>query len=150
MQPRHVNTRLRRAPIVGLVAIALLTSACGSDDDADAPTTAAAATTTAATVTTVADSTGDTTATTTDDTTADSSTEASTAARTADNAAFPVEIDNKFGTTEIDAQPERVVSIGYTDGDDILAAQRLVRLQGVRQGQHLVPVLPENQLGPVE
>ena len=37
------------------------------------------------------------------------------------NTAFPVSIENMFGTTVIDAKPERVVSIGYTEGDFILA-----------------------------
>jgi iron complex transport system substrate-binding protein len=35
--------------------------------------------------------------------------------------AFPVTIEHDFGTTEIPAQPQRVVSLGYTDQDTILA-----------------------------
>jgi iron complex transport system substrate-binding protein len=35
--------------------------------------------------------------------------------------AFPVSIEHKFGTTEIDAEPTRVVSVGYTDQDVLLA-----------------------------
>jgi iron complex transport system substrate-binding protein len=35
--------------------------------------------------------------------------------------AFPVEMENMFGTTVIESAPERVVSIGYTDGDFVLA-----------------------------
>ena len=34
---------------------------------------------------------------------------------------FPVSIDNMFGTTVIESKPERVVSIGYTEGDYVLA-----------------------------
>lgn len=34
---------------------------------------------------------------------------------------FPVRITQKFGTTEIPARPQRVVSLGYTDQDAILA-----------------------------
>lgn len=36
-------------------------------------------------------------------------------------AAFPVTIDHKFGETTIDAEPERVVSIGYNEHDFLLA-----------------------------
>jgi iron complex transport system substrate-binding protein len=35
--------------------------------------------------------------------------------------AFPVTVTHKFGTTEIRARPQRVVSLGYTDQDAILA-----------------------------
>lgn len=36
-------------------------------------------------------------------------------------AAFPVTIENKFGTTVIDSQPERVVSVGYHEQDWLYA-----------------------------
>ncbi len=45
----------------------------------------------------------------------------STATTEAAAGAFPVTIENMFGTTEIKAKPERVVSIGYTEGDYVLA-----------------------------
>ncbi|GAA2574603.1 iron-siderophore ABC transporter substrate-binding protein [Streptomyces lienomycini] len=35
--------------------------------------------------------------------------------------AFPVTVEHAFGTTEIDKAPERVVSVGYTDDQTILA-----------------------------
>jgi iron complex transport system substrate-binding protein len=35
--------------------------------------------------------------------------------------AFPVAIDHKYGTTTIDARPERVVTVGFTDHDVALA-----------------------------
>ena len=35
--------------------------------------------------------------------------------------AFPVTVEHTFGSTVIDAEPERVVSVGYTDQDAILA-----------------------------
>lgn len=35
--------------------------------------------------------------------------------------AFPVTIDHRFGSTTIEAQPERVVSVGFNDHDTILA-----------------------------
>lgn len=36
-------------------------------------------------------------------------------------AAFPVTIEHKFGTTEIPAEPKRVVTVGYTEQDIVLA-----------------------------
>lgn len=36
-------------------------------------------------------------------------------------AAFPVSIENKFGTTEIPAQPERIVSVGFHEQDWLYA-----------------------------
>jgi len=36
-------------------------------------------------------------------------------------AAFPVTIEHKFGSTEIPTQPERVVTIGYSEQDPVLA-----------------------------
>jgi iron complex transport system substrate-binding protein len=35
--------------------------------------------------------------------------------------AFPVTVEHKFGTTEIPSEPERVVTVGYTDQDITLA-----------------------------
>ena len=40
---------------------------------------------------------------------------------TPDEGAFPVTFDTKFGETVIESKPERVVSVGYTEGDLILA-----------------------------
>jgi iron complex transport system substrate-binding protein len=34
---------------------------------------------------------------------------------------FPVTVEHKFGATEITAEPERVVAVGYTDQDHLLA-----------------------------
>lgn len=39
----------------------------------------------------------------------------------ADSAAFPVSFEHKFGTTTIESKPQRVVSLGFTDQDPILA-----------------------------
>src|SRR3712207_4822612 len=35
--------------------------------------------------------------------------------------AFPVTIENRFGTTEIPAEPQRVVTVGFNDQDFVLA-----------------------------
>ena len=59
----------------------------------------------------------------------ESSAESSEASASADiapvsataDAGFPVVIDHKFGSTEITTEPERIVSLGYTDQDPILA-----------------------------
>jgi iron complex transport system substrate-binding protein len=37
------------------------------------------------------------------------------------SSAFPVTVEHKFGSTEIQEQPERVVTVGYTDQDAVLA-----------------------------
>lgn len=37
------------------------------------------------------------------------------------SAGFPVTIEHKFGTTEIESEPERVVSVGYNEQDFLLA-----------------------------
>jgi iron-siderophore transport system substrate-binding protein len=46
---------------------------------------------------------------------------APSAAPPAEGGAFPVSIEHDLGTTEIPSQPQRVVSLGYTDQDPILA-----------------------------
>jgi len=38
-----------------------------------------------------------------------------------DAAAFPVTLEHKFGRTEVPSEPERVVTVGYTDQDAVLA-----------------------------
>jgi iron complex transport system substrate-binding protein len=76
-----------------LGAAALFVAACGSDDDSSAATVAE---TEVAPVESEAESTGDATA-------------------------FPVTFDTKFGETVIESLPQRVVSVGYTEGDLILA-----------------------------
>jgi iron complex transport system substrate-binding protein len=43
------------------------------------------------------------------------------AADAAGAAAFPVEVEHALGVTEIEAAPERVVSVGYTEQDTLLA-----------------------------
>ncbi|MDP2711501.1 MAG: iron-siderophore ABC transporter substrate-binding protein [Solirubrobacteraceae bacterium] len=47
--------------------------------------------------------------------------DASPSAVAADQAAFPATIAHKYGTTTIPAEPKRVVTIGYTDHDYVLA-----------------------------
>jgi iron complex transport system substrate-binding protein len=48
-----------------------------------------------------------------------------------DGGAFPVTIEHEHGSTTIEAEPERVVTIGYTDQDFVLALG--VRPVGVRE-----------------
>ncbi|BAU95044.1 ABC-type Fe3+-siderophores transport system, periplasmic component [Corynebacterium suranareeae] len=47
--------------------------------------------------------------------------EADTNSTSAENAAFPVSIEHEFGTTTIESAPERVVTLGVTDADIVLA-----------------------------
>ncbi len=42
-------------------------------------------------------------------------------AREADSAAFPITIEHKFGSTEITEIPKRIVTVGLTDQDALLA-----------------------------
>lgn len=54
-------------------------------------------------------------------TTQDTATSSSTNDTTADTSGFPIEIDHAFGTTTIDAQPERVATIAWGNQDVALA-----------------------------
>lgn len=57
----------------------------------------------------------------TDEAAADTTVAETAVAETADSAVFPVTIDHKYGSTTVDAAPVRVVSVGYTDQDFLLA-----------------------------
>ncbi|SNR82524.1 iron complex transport system substrate-binding protein [Geodermatophilus saharensis] len=46
---------------------------------------------------------------------------ASAAGPSSSSDAFPVTIENRFGTTEIPAEPQRVVTVGFNDQDFVLA-----------------------------
>jgi len=52
---------------------------------------------------------------------ADERTDSASPTTTEGGGAFPVTIDHKFGSTEIPEDPQRVLSLGYTDQDAILA-----------------------------
>lgn len=94
---------MKRTMGVVLVALALVTAACGDDDDDDA----GAATTDAAAATTEAGAT----------------TPAGTAVATsvAADASFPVTIEHRYGSTTLDARPERVATLGLQWTDVVLA-----------------------------
>ncbi len=92
--------------LVALAAAALLAAACGSDDDADTAADTAADTTAASDV---------------DDAAVDTTGPAGTDAVGGGDAAFPVTIEHKYGSTTIDAEPTRVVSVGFNDQDALLA-----------------------------
>lgn len=84
-------------------------AACSGDDDDPTPTSTGTATGTAAgTATGAATGTATGTATT-------SNSDAGTGTR------FPVVIEHKYGETEISAEPERVVALGYNEQDALLA-----------------------------
>src|SRR3954471_11874495 len=46
---------------------------------------------------------------------------AGSGAAAAESSAFPVTIENKFGSTTIAAEPKRIVTVGLTDQDAVLA-----------------------------
>lgn len=100
---RFLSRRPRARWLAAVTAAALVVSACGGDDG-DSSDTTAASQTTAGSETTTANGDASTT----------------TAADTPDGA-FPVTFETAFGTTVIESRPERVVSVGYTEGDLILA-----------------------------
>jgi iron complex transport system substrate-binding protein len=67
---------------------------------------------------------------------------AAAGATTSAGGAFPVSIENEFGTTEIEAEPQRVVTVGFNDEDFVLALG--VTPVGVRQllGDYDAPTRP--------
>ncbi len=104
MTERGTTPRHGIGPIAAIVtALALLIAACGSDAEsvtdagAESPTPAAAET---------VDS-------------GDESEETDTPSD--ESGAFPVTVTHKYGELTIEAQPERVVSVGFSDQDDLLA-----------------------------
>lgn len=97
-----------RAGVGVSLALVLVAAACGGDDSSDTPDTTDAAATTVA---------GGATTTAADTTVAEVATTAPDAALDP----FPVEVEHEFGTTVIDAEPTRVVSVGYTEQDVLLS-----------------------------
>lgn len=51
----------------------------------------------------------------------DSSTAAEAASPASDDAAFPVSVEHAFGTTVVKSEPQRVVTVGVTEQDTVLA-----------------------------
>jgi len=99
-----------------VVVGAALVAACGGDDDdgAAAGTAPAAATTPATDAPAATQAPGTTSAPAPTDAPA-------TSDAPVGEAAFPVSIEHKFGTTTIEAEPQRVVSVGFNDQDALLA-----------------------------
>ena len=104
-----------------VAALAVTAAACGSDEPSSSDASDA--------VTTVAPAEETDGSTAPIDTTAPVGSDAPTDTDRADRhhyrrggrRAFPVTIEHKFGETTIDAEPERVVSIGYNEHDFLLA-----------------------------
>ncbi|MEZ5252074.1 MAG: ABC transporter substrate-binding protein [Ilumatobacteraceae bacterium] len=95
----------RTLPII-TAALVLVTAARGSDDESTDVTSSPATADTAAA-----------------DTTAGARPPLSPTARGGDgtDAAFPVTIEHKYGETTIEAEPMRVVSVGFGEHDNLLA-----------------------------
>jgi iron complex transport system substrate-binding protein len=101
-----------------LLTLSLVAAACGGDDrtddasaDAAPPPTPGAPDATDAGGTSTAATTGGATGTTA----------AGPAGTTAAPDGFPVTIEHKYGATTIDAEPQRVVSVGFAEHDGLLA-----------------------------
>lgn len=110
---RSGSRSLRTLAVAVAVSTALV--ACGSDDD-DSATSDATSDTPAATAETT-DS--EPTATGATEPTTTGATEPTAADATV--AAFPVTIAHAYGETTVEAEPTRVVSVGFTDHDVLLA-----------------------------
>ena len=108
----HVTRRARLAAFV--VAAGLLAAACGDDDGDTSASTDVGQPVESAPATTVADESTPTTSATPETTD-------TTEAADESVAAFPVTIEHKYGSTTIEAEPQRVVSVGFAEHDGILA-----------------------------
>lgn len=110
------------AAVLLLIATGLLAACNDGEDGGDSTETESP--------TTSASASAEATAT---DTATGAATEAATetAAGEADADAFPVTIEHKYGSTTIEAAPERVVSVGFQDHDFLLALG--VKPVGVRE-----------------
>lgn len=97
------------------LALALVAAGCGGDDGDESATTTVATTETDTTEpdTPTSDSTG------ADTTALDPSAPATTGEGELDT--FPVEVTHAFGTTVIESEPTRVVTVGVTEQDTVLA-----------------------------
>lgn len=133
---------LRR--MISFLLVTMLVAACGSTPTTQAPSTTAPATeavepTITAEPTVAATEVTEPTAATSEEATVDvtgapveateeatTTTSATTTAEASETSSagasgFPVTIEHKFGSTEIIEAPQRVVSLGYTDQDAMLA-----------------------------
>lgn len=119
---RRLSRRLLRRSALGASVVGLL-AACGGDDDegeAGDPTSTPVSEPTAADV----EPTAAPEATATGEDAPAASAESATSADTgtsADAGTFPTTVEHKYGSTTIESDPKRVVSLGYKDQDSILA-----------------------------
>jgi iron complex transport system substrate-binding protein len=115
---RPRSSRSTRAAAV-LVGASLLVAACGGDDDESSEPAATADASSAGSTTTDPDESGPTTPTTAATTGPDATDTTVAATESADQ--FPVTIEHKYGEITIDADPQRVVSVGFAEHDGLLA-----------------------------
>lgn len=107
-----------------MLAMALVVTACGSDPEpaatAEAPATTSAPATTAAATTTAAEAVTTTAAAATTSAAAVTTTAPEAEEAPADGWS-PVTIEHKYGETVIEAAPGRVVTVGFSEQDPVLA-----------------------------
>lgn len=101
------STWRRRAVALG-IALAMTASACGDDDTSSTAATTAAPTAASSASSTTAGS-------------SPSSASPTTPAPTTPAAdTFPVTIEHAFGSTTVESEPKKVVTVGFTDHDTVL------------------------------
>ena len=110
------SSRCRRA--LALLSAITLVAACGDDDDAGSTSEPQP---TASIESTTPPATSPATDQPSPVTTALEDTSSSAEGSTADASAFPVSVEHALGVTEIPAEPQRVVTIGVTEQDAVLA-----------------------------
>ena len=106
------------------LAVFLVGTACGGDSEPVATTAAAPVTTTAPTTTAAPATTSTAAATTTTEavtTTAAEQPDTMEDDQSASVEGFPVTIAHKYGETVIESPPERVVTVGFSEQDPVLA-----------------------------
>jgi iron complex transport system substrate-binding protein len=111
--PNPRSARVRRLA-AALFATALVVAACSSDDDSSGTVGSSGTEAPTDPASTVAPSA-------TDAGPVSAPAAGSVPAASGDPAAFPVTFDTMFGETVVEELPRRVVSVGYTEGDLILA-----------------------------
>lgn len=114
-----LNKHTRRNLTALAIGIALVVGACGSTNDASSTTKAPPAT--ASSDSQPATTASPNTSTAVSTTVATSTTAAAPNTNTPADGQFPATIEHAYGSTTIESQPERVLSVGFNEHDFVLA-----------------------------